>query len=43
MRQKYHDADFVYFKIPALPGWKEYIQKSAKSIKNDKIRLIRNR
>jgi len=25
----------VYFRIPALPGWEEYIQKSAKSSKNE--------
>jgi hypothetical protein len=40
MRQKYYHTDFVHFKKPALPGWKEYIQKSAKSYKNEQSQMI---
>ena len=43
MRKKYYHADFVHSKIPALPGWEEYIQKPEKSFKNEKIRLIGKR
>jgi hypothetical protein len=30
-RQKYYHADFGYFKLSALPGWEEYVQKVKKS------------
>ena len=30
IQQKYYCADYGYFKLPALPGWKEYVQKLRK-------------
>ena len=35
MQQEYYRADFGHFKLPVLPGWGEYVQKTAKSSKNE--------
>jgi hypothetical protein len=34
MQQKYYHADYVHFKLPALPGCEEYVQKVTKKSKN---------
>jgi len=31
IQQKYYHADYGYFKLPALPGWEEYVQKERKT------------
>jgi hypothetical protein len=38
--QNYYCADYVYFKLPGLPGWEEYVQKVRKSSVNELIQLI---
>jgi hypothetical protein len=32
MQQEYYRADYGYFKLPALPGLKEYVQKCKKIV-----------
>jgi hypothetical protein len=34
MQQEYYRADYGHFKLPALPGWEEYVQKVKKSSEN---------
>ena len=35
MQQRYYRADYDLFKLPALPGWEEYVKKVKKSSKNE--------
>ncbi len=28
IKQKYYHADNGHYKLPALPGWEDYVQKS---------------
>jgi len=35
MQQKCYRADYGQFKLPALPGWGEYVQKVRKLSKNE--------
>ena len=34
IQQKYYRVDYGYFKLPALLGWREYVQKVRKTGKN---------
>ena len=43
MQQEYYRADYGYFKLPALPGREEYVQKVRISSQNELIQLIEKR
>jgi len=35
MQQKYYRVDYWQFKLPALPGWEEYVLNVRKTAKSD--------
>jgi|BarGraNGADG00312_1021997.scaffolds.fasta_scaffold14739_1 hypothetical protein len=41
--EEYYRADYGYFKLPALPGWKEYVQKVRISSENELFQLFEKR
>ena len=43
MQRENYRADYGHFKLPALPGWEEYVPKVKKLSKNKYNQLIEKR